>query len=249
VKTRLLLVILAVATLGALAVASFRSADAADTEHLRSAPPVSPTVSPPPPAQAVTEPHTPAPVPPRGTGVFQKDQTLGRLLGTAGQLRRFHIAVESTVANELPEFTRVVDETLGDRHSWIADRRHRFQHVPGAVAADFTIYLATRETAYRLCRAGGVNIRVGGVPYTSCRRTGAVVINLDRWRLSVPSYLDAGIPIATYRAYVINHEVGHELGHGHEGCPRVGGPAPVMLTQTLGLRGCTANPWPYPART
>jgi Protein of unknown function (DUF3152) len=52
--------------------------------------------------------------------------------------------------------------------------------------------------------------------------------------------------LPTYRQYVVNHEVGHRLGHML--CPGTRQPAPVMQQQTLGMHGCTVNPWPYPDR-
>jgi len=69
------------------------------------------------------------------------------------------------------------------------------------------------------------------------------VLNLARWVTGAPSYAGR---LTEYRQYLVNHEVGHTLGRGHERCPGPGRPAPVMLQQTKGLAGCARNTWPYP---
>jgi hypothetical protein len=172
-------------------------------------------------------------------GAFTFVSGYGPVLGTAGTLRRFKVAVETTIGQgDGGDFADEIDRTLGDPRSWIASRQLRLQRVPQTVAAEFTIYLASARTSERMCAAGG--LATDG--YTSCRLPGRVIINADRWQEAVPDY-DA--PISTYRAYAINHEVGHQLGHGHEACPGKGRPAPVMQQQTYGLKGCVANAWPY----
>jgi hypothetical protein len=77
----------------------------------------------------------------------------------------------------------------------------------------------------------------------SCQNGPVVALNADRWRQAV-DHRDG--PIADYRGYLVNHEVGHLLGQRHPEprCPIAGRPAAVMEQQTGGLEGCTGNPLP-----
>ncbi len=98
--------------------------------------------------------------------------------------------------------------------------------------------VATATTTDQLC-----NVRqpdhIGEV---NCRTGPNVVINLKRWQLGSPEF--AGPPVE-YRALIVNHEVGHWLGRGHLTCPGPGRPAPAMMQQIDGLKGCVSNAWPY----
>ncbi len=169
---------------------------------------------------------------------FAYADTTGPVLGSAGPVRRFKVAVERGRNLSPARFAGAVDRVLGDPRSWIAGQQFRLQRVRRTAGAEFTVLLASAATSERMCAMGG--LRTAG--YTSCRLAGQVIINLDRWEKAIPDY---GAPLATYQAYAINHEVGHQLGHGHEGCPGAGQLAPVMQQQTYGLKGCTANAWPY----
>lgn len=156
--------------------------------------------------------------------------------GERGTLRRYRVLVEKDIGGlEANEFADTVTQTLNDPRGWTAGGQWRMRRAGPGEPYDFTIYLATPKTRDMLCDS---------VPdgYTSCRNGDAVVINVARWVKGVPRY-GAGLPV--YRQYLINHEVGHRLGHGHEVCPGKGRPAPVMQQQSLGLHRCTANPWPY----
>ncbi|MGC1212440.1 MAG: DUF3152 domain-containing protein [Micromonospora sp.] len=203
---------------------------------------------PPPPAAAgdrglanglgANAPVAPSGYPAEGSGSFAAADGNSPVRGSGGPLRRYRVAVEQGIGQDVDGFAATVDEVLGDRRSWIASGQLRMQRVAVAAAADFTIYLASPATSERMCAEGGLTTE----RYTSCRLPGQVIINLARWMDAVPDY---GAPLATYRTYVINHEVGHELGEGHQACPRPGAPAPVMQQQTYGLAGCVANAWPY----
>ncbi len=209
----------------------------------------SPTPSPTPSVGASPSPTaSPTPTAPRtyastgpNTYVYAKGQSA--VFGTAGTLRKYRVAIETGTPVPVDEFAGVVDATLSDPRSWIAGSNVRLQRVAGDSAAyNFTVYLVTPGTAYKICLAGGYDIFWRGEPYTSCRIGGRILINIARYLKSIPKY---GAPVESYQQYAINHEVGHVLGHGHELCPGKGKPAPVMQQQTFDLQGCVAYFWPY----
>jgi hypothetical protein len=183
-------------------------------------------------------PQAPLRFPVTGPGTFSYPAGTGPVHGAAGTLRRFHVAVEEDSGQDPGAFAAAVDGVFADRRGWTASKLLRLQRVPRGAHAHFTIYLATPGTSERMCAAGGLRTE----RFTSCRLPGQVIINMARWWQAVPGY---GAPVAEYRAYAINHEVGHQLGFGHEACPGPGRIAPVMQQQTLGLRGCRPNGWPY----
>jgi hypothetical protein len=157
----------------------------------------------------------------------------------SGVLMTYRVEVETGTGQSAPVFAAAVDATLADPASWTGQGRWSVQRVAGE-DVDLVIRLATSATVGKVCEAAGLE----DASYASCRTGQLVMINLDRWLNAVPEYRG---DIALYRQYVINHEVGHGLGFGHQACPGPGRPAPVMQQQTLGLKGCLPNGWPYVA--
>jgi hypothetical protein len=190
------------------------------------------------PGPASSPPRATPSVSRTGAGTFATVASGTPVRGEDGRLEKYRIAVENGSGQDAVAFAEAVDHTLADRRGWTAGGELRLQRVAEGQSADFTIYLATPATSERMCATGGLRTE----QFASCRLSGKVIINLARWIGSVPNYRAS---LSVYRDYVINHEVGHELGYGHESCPGPGKPAPVMQQQTYGLAGCLANGWPY----
>lgn len=136
---------------------------------------------------------------------------------------------------DFQEFRTRVKETLEDARGWV---RAGLKFVEVSRGQDLNIILSDAESLEAIDGCSGD---------LSCTTwNNEVIINDLRWREGTEASRNAEMNTRDYQHMVVNHEVGHWLGHyAHEtSCPN-GGPAPVMLQQSTGLRGCDSfNAWP-----
>ena len=179
-------------------------------------------------------------IPGRGPGTFTRADVDGPKVGESGaRLLRYAVKVEKNLPYDADETARAIEATLSDPRSWIGGGDWRLELVSDPARADFTVFLATPGTVDRYCWPLRTYGRV------SCQAGNRVMLNAWRWAHGADAY---GSDVGAYRQYLVNHEVGHRLGHNHVGCPGKGKRAPVMMQQTKGVGACEANPWPAPKR-
>lgn len=196
-----------------------------------------------------------------GTGEFRVVAGETGLVGRP-TAERFTYTVDVEEGVDSVEFggddavARMVDATLANPKSWTADGAAAFQRVEGEEPT-FRVSLATPMTVREYC---GYDIALEASCYNSS--TGRVYLNLARWVRGAQAFQG---DIGSYRQYVVNHEVGHAVGHPqHEVCPSDGALAPIMMQQTFGVDNsdihrldpdgvvpdngdtCRYNAWPFP---
>jgi hypothetical protein len=185
----------------------------------------------------------------QGTGTFRTLRGTSPVVGS-GPLHRYSIDVENGVSGiDLKQFQQEVTSALADSRSWSGHGVSMKRVDSGKI--DFHVTLVSAMTIRKLCGytihvETSCYVRAGSVSGVDVNR---VAINDARWVRGATAYLG---DLDAYRTYMINHEVGHALGHEHAHQCLPGGLAPAMMQQTFGLisaatgRRCTANPWPYP---
>lgn len=177
-------------------------------------------------------------IPATGPGTFVTARADGSVVGHGSEPIRYTVQIEKGIGISPVRAANEIDDILADPRGWTANGVSSFRLVSSA-PYDLRIRIATPGTTDSLCWHG---IHQDTEGEYDCEVPGGVVVNLKRWVEGSPTF-DG--PIQDYRALIINHEMGHALGHGHETCPGPGKKAPVMMQQIKGLKGCVANAWPY----
>ncbi|MFE6663547.1 DUF3152 domain-containing protein [Streptomyces sp. NPDC057697] len=163
-----------------------------------------------------------------------------------GHKYRYRIDVEKGLGLDAALFARAVQETLNDDRSWAHDGAMTFERV-STDDPDFVITLASPGTTGVWCEKSGLDTTVDNVSCDSAA-TERVMINAYRWAQGSSTF--GPDKLFAYRQMLINHEVGHRLGHNHVSCRTPGTLAPVMQQQTKSLNidgiKCRPNAWVYP---
>lgn len=149
-------------------------------------------------------------------------------------VRTIRVEVEDGLAVDADRFADTVMKILNDPRGWGADGSVSFARTDGD--ADLRVVLASQGLTDEMCSP------LETVGLYSCGTRGHAVLNHMRWVEATEEFEDR----AQYRQYLVNHEVGHLLGHGHDTCSGEGAVAPIMQQQTIEVAPCEPNGWPFP---
>ncbi len=191
-----------------------------------------------------------------GSGVWHVVPGATPVRGTGPQQFTYTVEVENGIQDVKAdnEFGAAVDATLADPRSWIGGKKFALQRIDKG-DPDFRISLTSQMTVRAGC---GFDIPLEASCFNGA--AGRVFVNDARWVRGAMSY---NADLDSYRAYAINHEVGHALGMRHEPCSAAGAPAPVMMQQSWSVSNndlsvldpqaipkdgkvCKPNPYPFP---
>lgn len=154
-----------------------------------------------------------------------------------GELVTYRIEIEDGLPLNPQVLAGNVHAILNDPRGW----GNNFTRTDGP--ADVRIVFASPQLVDTLCAPLATH------GHSSCRNGTTVALNAMRWVSGAGLWKQSNKTLTDYHIYMINHEVGHFLGHGHVGCPSAGALAPVMKQQSAdgGTNGgCIPNGWVTP---
>lgn len=171
------------------------------------------------------------------------DYVLGRGLSrdfaitpaSATQLRTYCTAALDESDSNLSDLIGKLAATYNDVRGWNNGGKIAFEHV--ASGCQYTVWISASS---QMTSFGAICD-----DYYNCQVGTNVILNYDRWTSATDPWNKTGGSLEDYRTLMIDHETGHRLGfYDNPTCPGAGQPAPVMMQQSINLKGCVFNIWP-----
>lgn len=185
------------------------------------------------------------------TPIPVKDQATPPADGLAQYVR---IDVEDGLSMINGTLSMFVMDALNDPQGWGKQGPTTFIQTDGA--PDIRVIFASPYTAAALCPTPDepASLTPDTTPSPSpsasagfavqCAEQDAIVVSVYDWIQGLPAF---GDDRTSARAYFLNHGLGHVLGNSDATCKK--GVANVMVNQRELPAKCTANAWPFPAKS
>lgn len=149
--------------------------------------------------------------------------------------RTYCTAVRGVDPAVLDALTGMLAATYNDARGWNDGGHIAFEHADRG--CQYTVWLSA---ASQMGSFGAICD-----DYYNCQIGDNVVLNYDRWQTATNPWNATHGSLEDYRTLMIDHETGHRLGfRDNPTCPGTGQPAPVMMQQSIALKGCIFNVWP-----
>jgi hypothetical protein len=150
-------------------------------------------------------------------------------------VRTYCTAVRGVSGGVLDELIGKLAATYNDARGWNNNGQIAFEHTDSG--CQYTVWMSAPSqmgTFGAICD-----------DYYNCQVGSNVVLNYDRWTSATDPWNATHGTMEDYRILMIDHETGHRLGFlDNPSCPSPGQPAPVMMQQSIDLKGCVFNIWP-----
>jgi len=151
------------------------------------------------------------------------------------QVRTYCTSVLDESDSYLNDLIGKLAATYNDTRGWNNSGKIAFEHVTSGCQYTVWISAASQMTTFgSICD-----------DYYNCQVGTNVILNYDRWTTATDPWNKTDGSLEDYRTLMIDHETGHRLGfYDNPTCPAQGQPAPVMMQQSIDLKGCVFNIWP-----
>ena len=159
----------------------------------------------------------------------RSEEETRRFVG-GGDSAEYTYAFDRSIPASMQTF---ITSTIQDSRGW-RGKGYYFQQSATKQAADIIFYLKSNEDITAMFTMDGFS-----VCYTVEGKS-KIYINQKNWDTPPSAFTGSK---ETYRQYVVQHEVGHALGMGHEKPQTENAQCHPMYQQTRGTTKCLPNPW------